>query len=114
MEQEDDDQPSGSASASASNNPKVSKKNKLGPKLKGRDVLGFEPGSDCSWLVKSDYDPEFPLTPSSKTLVLKTLLLRGFAEAPLDKVCIPKSELHFLIFLHSRLFAVQSPIPNRL
>jgi hypothetical protein len=35
----------------------------------------------------SDNCPEdFPLTASAKTTVLKALLLRGFIEAPFDKV----------------------------
>jgi hypothetical protein len=40
----------------------------------------------------SDNCPEdFPLTASAKTTVLKALLLRGFTEAPFDKVI-----LHFI------------------
>ncbi|CZS91311.1 related to protein RIS1 [Rhynchosporium graminicola] len=56
---------------------------------KGKDLMGFEPKTaDSSWVTKSDIDPDFPLTPSTKTAALKALLLKGFAEAPLDKVVI--------------------------
>ncbi|KAH7309256.1 SNF2 family N-terminal domain-containing protein [Rhexocercosporidium sp. MPI-PUGE-AT-0058] len=56
---------------------------------KGRDLMGFEPvTNDSSWLTKSDRDEGFPLTPSTKTTALKALLLKGFEEAPLDKVVI--------------------------
>ncbi len=74
-------------------NPKSSSRKKQiqGPAglSKGRDALGFEPStSDSTWVAKSDYDPNFPLTPSSKTTALKSILLKGFADAPMDKVCI--------------------------
>ncbi len=57
---------------------------------KGKDSLGFEPfADDGTWISKSDVDPGFPLSPSSKTTALKALLLKGFEDAPLDKVCLP-------------------------
>ncbi|KAG4442544.1 hypothetical protein IFR05_001956 [Cadophora sp. M221] len=56
---------------------------------KGRDMMGFEPATnDSTWLTKSDKDDGFPLTPSTKTTALKALLLKGFEDAPLDKVVI--------------------------
>ncbi|KAH6718269.1 SNF2 family N-terminal domain-containing protein [Leptodontidium sp. MPI-SDFR-AT-0119] len=56
---------------------------------KGRDLMGFEPiTNDSTWVTKSDKDDGFPLTPSTKTTALKALLLKGFEEAPLDKVVI--------------------------
>ncbi|KAE8441985.1 hypothetical protein EG329_004111 [Mollisiaceae sp. DMI_Dod_QoI] len=74
-------------------NPKSSSRKKQiqGPAglSKGRDALGFEPStSDSTWVAKSDYDPNFPLTPSSKTTALKSILLKGFADAPMDKVVV--------------------------
>jgi hypothetical protein len=54
----------------------------------GRDVLGFEPHTEETWITLSDIDPDFPLTPSSKTTALKSILLKGFLEAPLDKVSV--------------------------
>jgi hypothetical protein len=55
---------------------------------KGVDELGFEPSTkDSTWVTRSDHDPDFPLVPSAKTTALKALLLKGFEEAPLDKVC---------------------------
>lgn len=54
---------------------------------KGRDLMGIEPVTKCSqWINRSDHDPKFPLTPSAKTTALKAILLKGFTEAPLDKV----------------------------
>jgi len=55
---------------------------------KGKDATGFEPHTSHSeWLEMSDLHPEqFPLTASAKTTALKALLLRGFMEAPFDKV----------------------------
>ncbi|TVY33570.1 putative ATP-dependent helicase, partial [Lachnellula subtilissima] len=64
------------------------KKRVLPPNSKGRDALNFEPAVESIWLYKSDVDPEFPLTPSAKTTALKATLLKGFEEAPLDKVVI--------------------------
>ena len=56
---------------------------------KGKDAMGFEPHTNHSeWLEMSDIKPEFPLTASAKTTALKALLLRGFTEAPYDKVRI--------------------------
>lgn len=53
---------------------------------RGLDALGFEPKTtDSTWVAKSDRD-EFPLAPSAKTAALKAILLKGFADAPLDKV----------------------------
>lgn len=78
---------------------------------KGIDALGFEPAThDSSWITKSDKDPNFPLVPSSKTLALKSILWRGFEEAPLDKVstafshsafCTQAFSVHLCIKLHS-------------
>jgi len=54
---------------------------------KGKDAMGFEPTTRFStWVKKSDHDHTFPLTPSTKTAALKAILLKGFEEAPLDKV----------------------------
>jgi len=54
---------------------------------KGRDAMGFEPSTKHStWVHQSDTDPEFPLTASAKTVALKAILLKGFTEAPTDKV----------------------------
>lgn len=59
-----------------------------GIKSKGLDALDFEPfAKDDTWVTRSDYDPKFPLIPSAKTTALKALLLKGFEEAPDDKVC---------------------------
>ncbi|KAH7409732.1 SNF2 family N-terminal domain-containing protein [Cadophora sp. MPI-SDFR-AT-0126] len=56
---------------------------------KGRDLMGFEPMTiDSSRVTKSDREEGFALTPSTKTTALKALLLKGFEEAPLDKVVI--------------------------
>ncbi|PVH71787.1 hypothetical protein DL98DRAFT_613085 [Cadophora sp. DSE1049] len=56
---------------------------------KGRDLMGFEPiTNDSSWVSKSDREEGFVLAPSTKTTALKALLLKGFEEAPLDKVVI--------------------------
>jgi hypothetical protein len=62
---------------------------------KGKDASGFEPHTMHSeWLEMSDNRPEeFPLTASAKTTALKALLLRGFTEAPFDKVFILSSPL---------------------
>ncbi|KAJ8060331.1 hypothetical protein OCU04_010665 [Sclerotinia nivalis] len=60
-----------------------------GTMSKGVDALGFEPFTkDSTWVTRSDYDPAFPLIPSAKTTALKALLLKGFEEAPDDKVVI--------------------------
>jgi hypothetical protein len=62
---------------------------------KGKDASGFEPHTVHSeWLEMSDNRPEeFPLTASAKTTALKALLLRGFTEAPFDKVRVLPSLL---------------------
>lgn len=58
---------------------------------KGLDALDFEPFTkDNTWVTRSDYDPNFPLIPSAKTTALKALLLKGFEEAPDDKVRLSK------------------------
>jgi len=63
---------------------------------KGRDAMGFEPSTkDSTWVNRSDIDPGFPLVPSAKTTALKSVLLKGFAEAPADKVSFMSS--HFFI-----------------
>ncbi|PBP21187.1 hypothetical protein BUE80_DR007992 [Diplocarpon rosae] len=80
---EDDENASGSGSR------KGKGKKKAKSPSKGVDTLGFEPSAkDSSWVTESDFDPHFPFTPSSKTTALKALLLKGFEEAPLDKVVI--------------------------
>lgn len=61
---------------------------------KGCDALGFEPKvADSTWVARSDRDG-FPLVPSSKTAALKAILLKGFNDAPMDKVRVisPDSE----------------------
>lgn len=53
----------------------------------GTDEMGFEPSSAPStWLSMSDDDPNAKLVPSTKVAVLKSLLLKGFEGAPMDKV----------------------------
>ncbi|TVY39756.1 putative ATP-dependent helicase, partial [Lachnellula occidentalis] len=64
------------------------KKNLLPRDSKGRDAMGFEPVVESLWLYKSDVEPDFSLAPSAKTTALKATLLKGFEEAPLDKVVI--------------------------
>ena len=55
--------------------------------------MDFEPSTgDSTWVARSDWDREFPLAPSAKTTALKSILLKGFVDAPLDKVCICYSE----------------------
>lgn len=67
-------------------------KNRVPENSKGRDALGFEMYTPFStWLTQSDTDPNFPLTSSAKITVLKALLLNGFREAPMDKVCFSNS-----------------------
>lgn len=54
---------------------------------KCRDAMGFEPKfKHSTWVSRSDYDEKLPLVPSAKTAVLKGILLKGFQEAPMDKV----------------------------
>jgi hypothetical protein len=68
---------------------KGKRKGKNGP---GTDEMGFEPKSASStWLNMSDRDPNAKLVPSTKVTVLKSLLLKGFEEAPMDKVLPPSS-----------------------
>ncbi|KAI6708159.1 hypothetical protein JHW43_009312 [Diplocarpon mali] len=87
VEDEIGDEDSESVSGDGSRREKSKKKFKSSSK--GVDMIGFEPSSkDSSWVAKSDFDPYFPFTPSSKTTALKALLLKGFEEAPLDKVVI--------------------------
>jgi SNF2 family DNA or RNA helicase len=53
---------------------------------KGVDALGYEPKVDHStWVDKSDGN-DLPLVPSAKTVALKAILLKGFTDAPTDKV----------------------------
>lgn len=61
---------------------------------KGRDALGFEPiVADSTWVSMSDTG-EIPLAPSSKTAILKAILLKGFNDAPMDKVLSPTLPLN--------------------
>ena len=79
---EDDD---GVDNAILSGRPRTKTKGKNGV---GRDVLGFEPNSPPStWLAMSDHDPDIKLVPSTKVTILKSMLLKIFDEAPMDKVC---------------------------
>ena len=51
--------------------------------------MGFEPFTKETWITKSDNPSgDFPLAPSAKTTALKSILLKGFVEAPLDKVSL--------------------------
>ncbi|RDL39913.1 uncharacterized protein BP5553_04253 [Venustampulla echinocandica] len=68
---------------------KQRRQKKVPENSKGRDAMGFEPYTPYStWLTHSDTDSGFPLVPSAKTAALKSILLKGFTEAPLDKVVI--------------------------
>jgi hypothetical protein len=74
---------------SATDTPGKNKKYKETHKnSKGKDASGFEPHTPYSqWLEMSDNDPEsFPLTASAKTTALKAILIKGFNDAPFDKV----------------------------
>ena len=71
-----------------SDNGRKSKKRRIEANSKGIDLLGHEPLTESTWVPKSDYTPNFPLTPSAKTAALKAILLKGFDEAPLDKVSV--------------------------
>ncbi|KAF7947862.1 hypothetical protein EAE96_008939 [Botrytis aclada] len=94
---DDDNMDSGQAQESESSS-RSSKRRKTnndnsrrthGVRSKGLDALDFEPFTkDNTWVTRSDYDPAFPLVPSAKTTALKALLLKGFEEAPDDKVVI--------------------------
>lgn len=70
--------------------PHSTSKNRSKQKMKsgpGTDAMGFEPSSaQSTWLDMSDNDPEIELVPSTKVAMLKSLLLKGFEEAPMDKV----------------------------
>jgi len=102
-EGEDDDESSPETSAVGSQSDRQSSprnirgaqsKKKLGKKYnsKGLDALGFEPSTkDSTWVHQSDVDPDFPLAPSAKTTALKAILLKGFIEAPTDKVSFVQS-----------------------
>lgn len=82
--------PSNSSSSHTGTPSKSRKYRETHKGTKGKDASGFEPHTYHSeWLEMSDNFPEdFPLTASAKTTVLKALLLRGFTEAPFDKVVI--------------------------
>ncbi|KAH8678935.1 SNF2 family N-terminal domain-containing protein [Tricladium varicosporioides] len=88
----DDDefsQSSPSRSRGRKHKSKSSRKPKVHEGSKGRDMMGFEPYTpDATWLIQSDTVEGFDLPPSAKTTALKALLLKGFQEAPLDKVVI--------------------------
>lgn len=71
-----------------SDNGRKSKKRRIEANSKGIDFLGHEPPTESTWVPKSDHTPNFPLTPSAKTAALKAILLKGFNEAPLDKVSV--------------------------
>lgn len=75
-------------------NAKRTANNNNGVFSKGQDALGFEPGLGTgeAWVSRSDWDVDFPLVPSGKTAALKAILLKGFEEAPLDKVSFPVFE----------------------
>jgi hypothetical protein len=65
------------------------KKTKLAQNSRGRDAMGFEPFTKETWITESDNPSgDFPLAPSAKTTALKSILLKGFVEAPLDKVSL--------------------------
>lgn len=62
------------------------KKKKNSP---GTDEMGFEPKTKRSaWIAMSDKDRETSILPSVKSTILKTILLKGFDEAPMDKVLL--------------------------
>lgn len=78
------------ASGSGSRNGRGSQEKRIHDNKKGKDAMGTEPYTAETWLTRSDIDDSFPLTPSAKTAALKTVLLKGFKDAPLDKVsCVP-------------------------
>lgn len=84
---EDEDESAGSSNAVRRRKGKIGSRKKVNPNSKGVDSLGFEPSSTGdTWVSRSDVDPKFPLTPSTKTAALKALLLKWFKEAPMDKV----------------------------
>lgn len=92
----DDDgspQPSSPSNAASSSSNRGKGKNSTSTSTsKGRDAMGFEPMSeDSTWVQRSDTDADFPLLPSTKTAALKAILLKGFRDAPRDKVSCPLS-----------------------
>jgi hypothetical protein len=87
FELEDDDDDADSAGRRDRNG----KYGRLPDGSQGRDALGFEPFTSETWVSRSDMDADFPLTPSTKTTALKSVLLKGFADAPVDKVCLALS-----------------------
>jgi hypothetical protein len=86
----DDDMSSeGSPGPSSSKRRKTSKSNDRNGGGKGKDVLEFDPTTKyITCIAKSDSDETFDLVPSAKTAALKAILLKGFEDAPLDKVRI--------------------------
>lgn len=80
LEDDDDD------ASSAGKRDKNGKYGRLPAASQGRDALGFEPFTSETWVRRSDVDDDFPLAPSAKTTALKSVLLKGFADAPVDKV----------------------------
>lgn len=84
FELEDDDD----HASNAGRRDKDLKCGKLPAGSQGRDAFGFEPFTSETWVGRSDVDNEFPLTASAKTTALKSVLLKGFADAPLDKVSL--------------------------
>ena len=90
---EDDESVDGGAPHPETTRPGSNKRKKASGKhggqgSKGCDGLGFEPTATHSTWVKRSDAGDFPLAPSAKTVALKSILLRGFQAAPLDKVCI--------------------------
>lgn len=82
----DEDNMEGSPSSSQGSKSKKRKDRHGGGGGKGADSLGYEPKvADSTWVDKSD-DDNFPLVPSAKTAALKAILLKGFRDAPTDKV----------------------------
>jgi hypothetical protein len=86
---------------------------------KGCDKLGFEPKvTHSTWVKRSDAG-DFPLAPSAKTAALKSILLRGFRTAPMDKVRVShftaissfESLTSFDRFKHPSLNPTSSPHP---
>lgn len=88
----DDDASSGGGSGNA----RGSQERRIHDSTLGRDALGTEPYTAETWLTRSDIDEDFPLTPSAKTAALKAVLLKGFKDAPLDKVSFG-SFVYFLV-----------------
>jgi hypothetical protein len=75
---------------------RIKRKSKNGP---GTDEMGFEPTSASStWLKMSDHHPDAKLVPSTKVTFVKSILVKGFQEAPMDKVSSPISS-HTLLLI---------------